>query len=267
LRDYTRRSPVGLNRENVTEMDAEHSGQTYWKGHFGPVATWVVTIGFGVLAWTLWVDPWPWRDPTPPRDRVPDWMIDPSTLRSPADVLTYDAGGFAYSCSECHDLFESPVEPAPVLTQHQEIVLEHGINNRCFNCHHREKRDYFVAHDGSTIDSGDSQGLCAKCHGPVFRDWSHRVHGRTNGYWDTSRGPQRVKKCISCHDPHSPAFPSLPVAPGPNTLRAPAPSKEHGVPRQGAQNPLLYWRRARLENGAGSPAGQAESHSAGSGGQ
>lgn len=45
------------------------------------------------------------------------------------------------------------------------------------------------------------------------------VHGRTNGYWDTSRGEQSRRKCIECHDPHQPPFPPMRPAPGPETLR------------------------------------------------
>jgi hypothetical protein len=72
---------------------------------------------------------------------------------------------------------------------------------------------------GTPIPWDQPQLLCAKCHGPVYRDWQHGSHGRLNGYWDKTRGPQIRRRCIECHDPHTPPFTPLKPAPRPNTLR------------------------------------------------
>ena len=97
--------------------------------------------------------------------------------------------------------------------------MKHGLNTWCLSCHHSENRDAFVDDRGEEIPWDQPQLLCAKCHGPVFRDWQHGAHGRTNGYWDKSQGEQTRRKCIECHDPHQPPFPPMRPAPGPNTLR------------------------------------------------
>ena len=215
---------------------------------FGPVSAWIVTIGLAYAALVLWADPWPYVDPTPPTTPVGAWVIDPTTVRVPEAELRYEVAGFGYRCSDCHRLFESDPQTARELTQHGEIVMAHGLADRCFNCHHRQNRDYFVAHDGSTIDSREPERLCAKCHGPVFRDWRNRVHGRTNGYWDPSRWEQEVQTCTACHDPHSPAFPRMVPAPGPNTLRMPRGGKRLWHEDEAQANPLLIWRRRAGQN-------------------
>ncbi|MHB8866667.1 MAG: hypothetical protein ACYC6N_30270 [Pirellulaceae bacterium] len=113
--------------------------------------------------------------------------------------------------------------------------MAHGINSRCLNCHHEANREAFVDDYGNEIPWDQSQLVCAKCHGPVYRDWQHGSHGRINGYWDRSRGEQIRLKCIECHDPHNPRFPSLASAPGPRTLRVHP--HEHG-PHSDFRNPL-----------------------------
>jgi hypothetical protein len=243
-------------------MNAEQPRAAFQAGDFGRVSAWIVTIGMGYVALVLWVDPWPYEDPTPPMVPVAAGAIDPTTVRLPERRLHYEVGGFGYRCSECHRLFESSPDTSRELTQHQEIVMVHGIGNRCFNCHHREERDYFVAHDGSTIDSTDPEKLCAKCHGPVFRDWRNRVHGRTNGFWDPARWEQEVQTCTACHDPHAPAFPRMVPAPGPNTLRMPRLAERapyHHEEDEDQANPLLFWRRrAAREHAQEQQAHQAE---------
>lgn len=179
----------------------------------------LVPVVLFVLAGLLWTDLWPFVSPVGPPMSVPAWATDVATVRRPKLRAEITLAAYTYRCSECHDLFSSPPETTRSLTQHRDIVLKHGINNRCFNCHHREDRDAFADDKGGVIPYDQPQLLCAKCHGPVYRDWTHGVHGRTNGYWDTRLGPAEYKKCIECHDPHVPPFPPMPPAPGPDTLR------------------------------------------------
>lgn len=124
-----------------------------------------------------------------------------------------------YRCNDCHRHILSPAETDRRLTQHTEIALAHGINTRCFNCHNPENRNVFAGDGTETIPYDQPQRLCAKCHGPVYRDWLHGSHGRTNGYWNTSLGPLIRRKCVECHDPHAPTFKPLPPAPPPQFLR------------------------------------------------
>ena len=128
-------------------------------------------------------------------------------------------GAYSHQCQECHQLFESPPETTRPLQQHQKIVLNHGMNDRCFNCHDREDRNRLALNGDRTIGYGDVEMLCSKCHGPTYQDWKKGIHGRNDGYWNRERGTPIHRKCTECHDPHSPAFGAWPLMPGPNSLR------------------------------------------------
>jgi hypothetical protein len=209
-----------------------------------------VVIAFG---------PWTFRSPAAPPVPVPAWVIDPSPMRKPSLKPVIEIAGFSYHCSDCHKLFTSPAETTRSLTQHTHIVLRHGINDRCFNCHHRTNRDAFVDDAGGEIPADRPELLCAKCHGPVYRDWLHGAHGRTNGYWNTSQGPRQRRKCIECHDPHAPPFAPLHPAPGPNTLRMGDQHFER--PHEAVANPLLIYHQGhgKTATPASRPAGAAAS--------
>lgn len=179
----------------------------------------LVPVAFLGLALVLWLVPWPFKSPVMQAAAVPAWVVDPQPVRTPGLKPQIELAGFEYRCSDCHDLFPSPPQTVRTLTQHRDIALKHGINTRCFNCHHPTDRNAFVDDWGRPIPYDQPQLMCAKCHGPVYRDWRNGAHGRTNGYWDTSRGPQQRRKCIECHDPHQPPFPPMAPAPPPRTLR------------------------------------------------
>jgi hypothetical protein len=179
---------------------------------------WVPVCLF-VFAGVLALAPLRFEPPFRQQTAVPAWATDPTPVRQPQLRPIYKLGEFTYRCSDCHAIIASPMETDRMLTQHRDIKLQHGINTRCFNCHHRTNRDAFVDDYGNEIPWDQPQLLCAKCHGPVYRDWQHGAHGRTNGYWDTSRGVQTRRRCIECHDPHCPPFAPLAPAPAPHTLR------------------------------------------------
>jgi hypothetical protein len=181
-------------------------------------ALWVAGVFFGCAA-VLALDPLPFTSPVPTPVRVAPSVTDTTPVRRPKLKPEYSVAVFAYACSDCHRILPSPAETVRTLTQHREVKLDHGINTRCFNCHHPVNRDAFVDDFGKEIPWGQPQLLCAKCHGPVYRDWQHGSHGRTNGYWDTARGEQSRRRCIECHDPHQPPFPPMSPAPAPHTLR------------------------------------------------
>jgi len=167
----------------------------------------------------LLTDPFPYRRPYQAARPVPAWAVDTTPVRTPSLRPEIELAGYTYRCSDCHRLFPSPPETVRSLTQHRHIVLKHGINTRCFNCHHLTNRDVFVDDWGREIPWDRPQLLCAKCHGPVYRDWLNRSHGRTEGHWDERFGALRRRKCIECHDPHQPPFPPMPPALAPDTLR------------------------------------------------
>ena len=145
----------------------------------GNVRAVLVPVALFALAVLLWADLWDFTSPVPAATGVPGWMVDTTPVRRPALKPEIELGRFTYRCSDCHNLFPSPPETTRSLTQHTDIVLKHGINARCFNCHNIGDRDAFVDDLGGEIPYDQPQLLCAKCHGPVYRDWQHGVHGRT----------------------------------------------------------------------------------------
>ena len=183
-----------------------------------PSVYWVSGVLF-LFAIVLAFQPFQFSSPLPAAVAVPPWATDPTPVRHPSVEPAFHQAVFTYRCSECHKIIPSPLETERTLTQHAEIELEHGTNARCFNCHHRTNRDAFVDDQGGEIPWDQPQLMCAKCHGPVYRDWQHGVHGRTDGYWLGAKGVQTRRKCVACHDPHRPPFPAMHPAPGPNTLR------------------------------------------------
>ena len=187
-------------------------------------------------------------------------LIKPGPRRTAllSDPPSIEVAGFQQRCSECHGLFESPPETERELLQHADIRLNHGMNNRCFNCHSRENRDMLILQGTREVGFEDAVQLCAKCHGPTFRDWQKGMHGRTTGSWVGPEEGQKRLLCIQCHDPHSPAFPSYKPLPGPNTLRMSPPPKDHPEQDQDRTSPLLRWQRhGEPEHSASPPAGES----------
>ncbi len=137
--------------------------------------------------------------------------------------LTVGLDGFRMPCRECHAHLGPPPKDPTVRGggPHQHVVLEHGENNRCFNCHHPSPDRYgsFVRHDGSVILLDSVEQLCGKCHGPHYRAWKRGAHGQRTGYWDVDKGRQTTARCNLCHDPHQPYLKPIPTLPGPRSRR------------------------------------------------
>jgi hypothetical protein len=181
----------------------------------------------------------------PELELAPAAVIPPGSLSTapprtpPMGVPTTRIGGVDQRCSDCHALFETSPDADGERRQHADVVLRHGINDHCLDCHDREDRNRLsLGRDGS-VGFEEAPRLCARCHGTTFRDWERGTHGRTNGYWDTSRGEQRRLACNECHDPHAPAFGKFVPLPGPRTLRmGERVEGEDHAPR----SPLRRWR-------------------------
>ena len=148
--------------------------------------------------------------------------------------------GWTYDCMECHRFLEAQWHHDAPMVEHQQIKLKHGNNRFCLNCHHPTNRNAFVDYDGSEIPEGGVVQLCAKCHGPTYRDWDAGVHGRENGFWDVNRGPRTKLLCIQCHDPHAPGFQPMKPLPAPT------------YPRRAAHPPSLT--ESKQKTAAGHPA-------------
>ena len=152
-----------------------------------------------------------------------------SAARNPLE-LTTGLHGFRMPCMDCHKHLGLPPKD-PVghgKGPHESVVLHHGHNNHCYNCHHPSSDGYgsFVDHDGSMIPIESVEKLCAKCHGPHYRAWKNGSHGQRTGHWNTDLGQQTTARCNACHDPHWPYFKPIPTMPGPRSLHG-EPSPDH----------------------------------------
>jgi hypothetical protein len=156
--------------------------------------------------------------------------------------------GVTQNCNGCHQIFQSSSPAGTVLDYHQDITLNHGLNNRCVNCHDADDRQVLTLRDGTIVPFSQTPRLCSQCHGTVFRDWERGTHGKTLGSWRTHTDGQRRLDCNECHNPHSPRYEPYQPLPGPNTLRmgeqrSPEHPSEH--PREPRRSsPLQQWLHA-----------------------
>lgn len=184
---------------------------------------------FILLAASFWSGTW---DFTSPRTSVV--LIDSSVANMPTVRLSAAEqdrlGGDTsmYSCYSCHEPGAEPVvvrdeDGLVVYEEHTwDFRLEHGQNRRneyCYTCHNPDNLEQLVTAQGDLLDIFDANPLCGGCHGTTFRDWENGLHGRVSGYWLKEAGPSRKEDCTSCHNAHSPAFPSLAPWPAPQPLR------------------------------------------------
>lgn len=155
-------------------------------------------------------------------------FLNTNTVRRSYDDLARAGEDLSdFDCYACHEKGKPPVLRFDtngviiVPNEHPDIVMghgSHGRNNNCFNCHDENDLTHFQTRDGRKVTFNDSQLLCGSCHGPTYRDWEAGAHGRTSGYWDRSEGGITRKRCVNCHNPHSPKFPGRQPAPPPHLL-------------------------------------------------
>lgn len=165
--------------------------------------------------------------------RIHEAYLSVAPRRAPiGDPPVIHIDGYDRTCMDCHKLFPPREEAPEILQQHVHIKMNHGINTQCRNCHDLVDRDRLVLHTGESIAYSEVVRLCAKCHGPTYRDWEWGMHGRTNGYWDSTLGAMIRLACTECHDPHNPRVPAmdpLKPLPPPFTLRMGEAREYHGT--------------------------------------
>ena len=113
------------------------------------------------------------------------------------------------NCFLCHAMGVGPPDPSVIRPAfaHHVIELEHGTNNRCYNCHLIQDRNKYTANDGSGIVPKQVERLCARCHGLIFKDWQSGTHGVRRGKWSAqTEFDMQTFTCTECHDPHKPEF-------------------------------------------------------------
>lgn len=139
----------------------------------------------------------------------------PSTL-GVVDTPVKDVHGTSVgvACVTCHGPDATTAWAAlPGEAFHTGVNLKHG-SIACASCHDPVDRTKLRLADGTSLEFADAMSLCAQCHGPQFRDYSHGSHGGMTGYWDTRRGPRERNHCVDCHAPHTPQYAKvMPVFP------------------------------------------------------
>ena len=109
-----------------------------------------------------------------------------------------------FPCMDCHKDQKDKTRRELGFHDEQQSIFDHDSEHRwCLDCHDYENRDVLRLASGATIPFTESYRLCGQCHGDKFRDWRVGVHGKRVGQWD---GQKTYLLCVSCHNPHSPAF-------------------------------------------------------------
>ena len=187
-----------------------------------------LTFLFLGLAAAFVFDLWGNPQPLPRLPETDPVFTNTATVRLSASELIRTGGDTSgMDCYACHEKGKTPQlhfdanQKLVLPKEHEDLVLRHGRNDRnenCFNCHDSENLDLLKLRDGRKLKITESTQLCGSCHGPTYRDWEAGIHGRTSGYWNRKLGSIQRQDCVSCHDPHSPAFPSMKPGPGPHAL-------------------------------------------------
>lgn len=160
-----------------------------------------------LLAVAAFAAGWLWaQTPAPHEETAPGGQ----EIQVPAPPFTEGI----FPCTQCHDgkTVKLNTTRRKLVDMHDDIVLNHGPNRWCLDCHSAEHRDQLHLVDGELIDFSKSYLLCGQCHGDKLRDWKVGVHGKRTGYWN---GKKEYLLCVHCHNPHSPHFKALKPLPPP----------------------------------------------------
>lgn len=187
-----------------------------------------LTAGFLVLAGVFLLDLWGAVEPIADNPDVDPRYASNQTVRDPLLAPVLKKKHFEYGCNECHQNFDVSTDRHDLVAEHTEMVLAHGLNSRCLNCHNDDDWETLRDYQGTVVGFADSELLCRQCHGPKYRDWVGGAHGRPNGHWDPSKGDSVRATCVQCHDPHKPMFEPIAPAPAPRERHAAIPEVPHG---------------------------------------
>jgi len=217
---------LGFIMRNTDKAESAHRSEGRgWTRH-------VIGPAFLLLAaWFLWG---PELEPLPETRGMAvhgDVLSTTPRRQMLSDPPTIFIDGFERTCMDCHIIFPPREDPPARLLRHDHVALDHGINDRCRNCHDVNDRDRLVLRSGRSIPYSQVVELCASCHGPTYRDWQRGMHGRTDGYWNVELGPQHRLSCSECHDPHNPRVPAMdPLEPLPSPLTLRMSHARHAEP-------------------------------------
>lgn len=142
----------------------------------------------------------------------------PVTIHTPSalgrlDTTLENARGepVGIACATCHAPGAEGAAIAdgegPPETFHGAVKVTHG-GLSCASCHAEDRTKLRLA-DGATVDLEDAMRLCAQCHGPQHRDYTHGAHGGMTGCWDLGSCGRDRNHCLDCHASHNPKYPTF----------------------------------------------------------
>ncbi len=179
--------------------------------------SWWVAVVFLLLSATFIFDIWSETG----RQKIMHAPVDPAffdtkPVRSPKLEANITKNGIKHTCQECHQQIEPTNIQKNFFSAHKDIELRHGENQSCRHCHSTDNKEMLVDINGAQIAFNKSQETCFKCHGLKYRDWQKGIHGKMDLYWDKNkRQDSQRPTCVSCHDPHNPAFALMQPSPAP----------------------------------------------------
>lgn len=176
---------------------------------------WWIACLFLIVAVLLSFNFWGRVNPIVKNELVDPVYFSTQPVRAARLAPVTEKDGLKLRCNDCHQNIQPSIVRKSHISSHDEIKLQHGINNYCTTCHSLNKREFLIDMQGEEIPFSKSEFLCQKCHGTIFNDWEKGAHGRINGYWDRSKGEVKKLTCVSCHDPHQPKFQDMKPAPAP----------------------------------------------------
>ncbi len=139
------------------------------------------------------------------------WIAVHAELPGISDFFTENRikGLRSYPCSNCHTQSLEQMQAdrsAGTRKAHWDIHLVHAAETTmsCTTCHARDNLDQLVSLTGKLINLNESFKLCGQCHSSQYKDWQGGAHGKEINGW---KPPRVATTCVSCHNPHQPAFP------------------------------------------------------------
>ncbi|MBA4150240.1 MAG: hypothetical protein H0X66_19190 [Verrucomicrobia bacterium] len=141
----------------------------------------------------------------------PTHVRQPESPRVLTGETNFAGKPVSVNCSTCHATTEPNLElrnAADLKEFHQGLHFNHG-NLSCVSCHNPGNYDTLRLADGKQVEFANTMQLCSQCHGPQARDFRHGAHGGMTGHWDLTKGSRERNTCTDCHDPHSPAYPTV----------------------------------------------------------
>ncbi len=135
-----------------------------------------------------------------------------AALPNVGDFLTEKRGLeiTSFPCSNCHNQpLEAMLKNRDLNKKraHWNIHIAHAGEEamNCTTCHAKNNMDKLASLTGEFISIDESYKLCGQCHSTQYKDWQGGAHGKQLNGW---KPPRVAKTCVSCHNPHQPAFES-----------------------------------------------------------